>query len=90
MQQLIYIHGGNVHPDEATFLAFLQQDDYDPFEEKKRRREWLKQQIVSTYQPLFPSMPNSDNASYKARKIWFEKLFPYLNDEGTILVGHSL
>jgi predicted alpha/beta hydrolase family esterase len=39
---------------------------------------------------FIPEMPNSKNASYKARKIWFEKLFPYLNDEGTILIGHSL
>jgi predicted alpha/beta hydrolase family esterase len=35
-------------------------------------------------------MPNGRMASYTARKIWFEKLFPYLNDEKTILIGHSL
>ena len=35
-------------------------------------------------------MPNKYNASYKARKIWFEKIFPYLNDEDLVLVGHSL
>ncbi|MDR0860065.1 MAG: hypothetical protein LBO09_03640 [Candidatus Peribacteria bacterium] len=29
-------------------------------------------------------------AYYWARKIWFEKIFPYLNNEGTILIGHSL
>jgi hypothetical protein len=39
---------------------------------------------------FIPEMPNSKNASYKARKIWFEKLFPYLNDEGIILIGLSL
>jgi hypothetical protein len=90
MQQLIHIHGGNVFPDEATFLDYLQQDEYNPFEEKKRRRDRLKEQTSSRFQGLFPSMPSSDNASYKARKIWFEKLFPYLNDEGIILIGQSL
>jgi hypothetical protein len=29
-------------------------------------------------------------ASYKAWKIWFEKIFPYLNDEELVLVWHSL
>jgi hypothetical protein len=37
-----------------------------------------------------PEMPNAKPAIYKARKIWFEKLFPYLNDEGVTLIGHSL
>lgn len=36
-----------------------------------------------------PNMPNIYNARYSNRKIWFEKIFPYLNDEGTILIGHS-
>jgi hypothetical protein len=29
-------------------------------------------------------------ATYKARKIWFEKIFPYLNDEDLVIVWHSL
>jgi hypothetical protein len=39
---------------------------------------------------FIPEMPNQDFASYKAWKIWFEKIFSYLNDEGVILIGHSL
>jgi hypothetical protein len=35
-------------------------------------------------------MPNKNMASYKAWKIRFEKIFPYLNDEYLIIVGHSL
>lgn len=35
-------------------------------------------------------MPNKNMASYKAWKIWFEKIFPYLNDEDLVLVWHSL
>ncbi|MDR0771940.1 MAG: hypothetical protein LBF15_02575, partial [Candidatus Peribacteria bacterium] len=86
MQQIIYIHGGNLFPDEETFLAFLQQKEYDPFEDKlKKWNYWIKGNLPSTYQMFIPDMPNKTNASYKAWKIWFEKLFPYLNDEKTIL-----
>jgi hypothetical protein len=31
-------------------------------------------------------MPNKANAKYKAWKIWFEKLFPYLNNNKIILI----
>jgi len=34
-------------------------------------------------------MPNGADARYAAWKIWFEKIFPHL-DESVILVGHSL
>ena len=90
MQQIIHIHGGNLFADEATFLAYLQQKDYNPFEERRYRCNRVKSQLPDDYQMFVPEMPNSKNASYKARKIWFEKLFPYLNDEGTTLIGHSL
>ncbi|MDR0281896.1 MAG: hypothetical protein LBI53_00820 [Candidatus Peribacteria bacterium] len=77
-------------PNEATFLAYLQQKEYDPFTERKYWCNRIKSKLPSSYQMFIPEMPNSRNASYKARKIWFEKLFPYLNDEETILIGHSL
>jgi predicted alpha/beta hydrolase family esterase len=35
-------------------------------------------------------MPCRENASYPAWKIWFEKIFPYLNEENIIIVAHSL
>jgi hypothetical protein len=35
MQQIISIHGGSPFLDEASFLAYLQQKDYNPLEEKK-------------------------------------------------------
>jgi predicted alpha/beta hydrolase family esterase len=34
-------------------------------------------------------MPSGRNAKYNEWSIWFEKLFPYLNEE-IILIGHSL
>jgi 5'(3')-deoxyribonucleotidase len=90
MPQIIHIHGGNTFPDEATFLSYLQQKEYDPFKERQYWCDWIKSSLPEHYQMFIPEMPNSKNASYKARKIWFEKVFPYLNDEGVILIGHSL
>lgn len=35
-------------------------------------------------------MPNKYNANYKARKIWFEKIFPYFKNEDLQIIWHSL
>ena len=78
------------YPDNDAFCKALETRDYDPFEEKKRRADRLKDQLASEYQTIKPDMPNKNMASYKARKIWFEKIFPYLNDEDVVMVGHSL
>lgn len=90
MKQLIYIHGWMCQPDNDAFCKAIETRDYDPFEEKKRRKNWLKEELKSDYLTIKPDMPNKDMASYKARKIWFEKIFPYLNNEDLIVVGHSL
>jgi hypothetical protein len=90
MQQIIHIHGGSPFPDEASFLAYLQQKEYDPFEEKKYWSNRIKAQLPTDYQMFLPEMPNAKPAIYKARKIWFKKIFPYLNERETILIGHSL
>ncbi len=90
MKQLVMIHWWMCHPDNDIFCKALETRDYDPFEEKKRRKNWLKDELKLEYQTIKPDMPNKDMASYKARKIWFEKIFPYLNDEDLVLIGHSL
>lgn len=90
MQQIIHIHGGECFPDNNSFYEALKACDYNPLVEKKHWRDWLKQRLSSSYQMIIPQMPNGRMASYKARKIWFEKIFSYLNDEWTILTGQSL
>lgn len=77
-------------PDNETFCKVLETRDYNPFEDKKRRKNRLAQEVKWTHQFTKLDMPNKDMASYKARKIWFEKIFPYLNNEELILIGHSL
>ena len=88
MKQLIYLHGWMCHPDNDAFCKAISTREYDPFEEKEQK-DWFES-IKSTYQIIRPTMPNKNMATYKARKIWFEKIFPYLNDEDLVVVGHSL
>lgn len=66
----------------------MEKREYNPLEEKVWK-DWFKE-ITWEYQIIRPEMPNKNMASYKAWKIRFEKIFPYLNDEDLILVGHSL
>lgn len=58
MKQLIYIHWGMCYLDNDAFCKALEIRDYDPFEEKKRRAVWLKDQLKSDYQTIKPDMPN--------------------------------
>lgn len=89
MKQLIYIHGWMCQPDNDAFCKALETRDYDPFEDKSQRKDWFES-LKWTYQIIRPEMPNKNMASYKAWKIWFEKIFPYINDEDLVVVGHSL
>ena len=89
MKQLIYIHGWMCQPDNDAFCKAIETWDYDPFEDKSNRKDWFEK-LKSSYQIIRPSMPNKNMATYKAWKIWFEKILPYLNDEDLIMVGHSL
>ena len=65
------------------FYEYLYQREYNPLaEEKKKWTSWIQTQLGPEYLYVCPEMPNKYMANYPARKIWFEKLFPYLNDEG--------
>lgn len=90
MKQLIYIHGWVRVPDNDALCKELETREYNPFEDKKKWIDWLVSKTQWIYQVFKPTMPNKYSASYKAWKIWFEKIFPYLNDEDLVLVGHSL
>jgi hypothetical protein len=78
------------YPDNDAFCKALETRDYNPFEEQNKRKDWLKEQLKSEYEIIQPNMPNKNMASYKARKIRFEKIFPYLNGEDLIVIGQSL
>lgn len=90
MKQIIIIHWWTCFANEENFLEALKTRDYDPFEERKWRKDRLINETKNEYQAIKPEMPNKNFASYKAWKIWFEKIFPYLNKEELIIVAHSL
>lgn len=91
MKQMIYIHGWTVFPDNNTFCKVLESRNYDPRKEyEKTRKDRLIENLKSDYEIFKPEMPNKYNANYKSRKIWFEKIFGYLNEEDLVLIWHSL
>jgi hypothetical protein len=63
--------------------------EVNPFEEKKRRRMTLQEQLPE-FKVIKPEMPNKDMARYSAWKLWFEKYLPFLDSEKLIVIGHSL
>lgn len=90
MRQLIIINGWSVFRDNNDFCESLAKKKYDPFEDKRDWKDRLIIQAKDTHQCINPMMPNSRNAIYRAWRIRFEKIFSYLNDDGVILIGHSL
>jgi hypothetical protein len=51
--------------------------------------EYLDKKLGSNYEIIRPKMPNKENAKYEEWKIYFERYFPYL-DDNVILIGCSL
>lgn len=91
-RQIIVIGGGDEFPTYEAYFSFLKNFKVENIDYFKRGRDWkanLQEALGDTHEVLIPRMPNSNNAKYVEWVIWFEKLFPFLNDE-VILVGHSL
>lgn len=91
-KQVIVIGGGDTYETEEKFLEFLRNFEIDIERYKTGRDDWkpgLRQKLGPEYEVIIPAMPNKWNAQYEAWNIWFEKLFPFLNDE-VILAGHSM
>ena len=79
-----------IFSDNEALCKTLETREYNPFQDRLRWKDFLKEKLTGKYEVIKPDMPNKHMACYKARKIWFEKIFPYLNDEGLVVVGHSL
>ena len=88
--QIIHIHGGTVFDTREKYYRYLQNDEYNPYENRLRWRDWLKNELGETCEVFLPSMPAKQDADYVAWKIWFEKLFSYITDGTIVLIGHSL
>lgn len=90
-QQVIVIGGGDSFNTYEEYIASLKNDEVtiDKFKPRKDWKTNLPQTLGEDYDILVPRMPNSNNARYIEWKIWFERMFAFLNNE-VILVGHSL
>ena len=91
-KQIVVIHGGDTFETYEEYLSFLREYkiDIEKYKaDKKRWRSWIRKELGRNYEVIIPEMPNDYNAKYEEWKLWFEKLFQFLNEE-VILVGHSL
>jgi hypothetical protein len=90
-KQIIVIHGGDSFKTHQKFLHFLKNIEVT-LDDFRRHKDWkttLQDELGKKFDVLLPRMPNKSNAKFIEWKIWFERLFPFLNKE-VILVGHSL
>jgi hypothetical protein len=90
MKQIIMIHGGNTFAKDQDLYNYLQNKTYNPLERQPNRKKRIAEQLQETHQSMIPRMPCSENADYFAWKIWFDKHFPFLNNDDLILTGNSL
>jgi len=90
MKQVVLVRGWEVKENYKDFYEYLENLEYLPYEFPwKRWYKSFKDLLLENYFWIIIPMPNSDFADYKAWKIMFEKIIPYLKDD-VILVGHSL
>lgn len=90
MKQVLIIHGGNSFSSYDEYLSYLRSKElnYYKLTHPIRWKERLFSDLPD-YDVLYPTMPNSQNATYEEWAIMFEKLVAYLEDDVQI-VGHSL
>lgn len=90
-QQIIIIGGGDSFNTYEEYVSSLKNKEItlDKFRPRNDWKTSLPQRLGEDYDTLVPRMPNSNNARYTEWKIWFERMFAFLNNE-VILVGHSL
>ncbi|MCX6811405.1 MAG: alpha/beta fold hydrolase [Candidatus Berkelbacteria bacterium] len=90
-KQIIVIHGGDSFKTYKEYLNSLKNWEVkiDYFRPRKDWKTTLQDELGEKFDVLLPRMPNKSNAKFIEWKIWFERMFPFLNKE-VILIGHSL
>jgi uncharacterized protein len=89
-KQVILLRGWVAKENYKDFYDFLEQYEFDPYKENiKRWNRNLAEVLEEKYDVITIPIVNRNFADYKAWKIVFEKVFPFLNRE-TIFIGHSL
>jgi predicted alpha/beta hydrolase family esterase len=89
-KQVILVKGWEAKENYKDFYDFVEKEVYNPYKLKTKR--WNKNlwEILWEEYEIF-SIPNINRyfADYKAWKITFEKIFPFLEND-VIFIGHSL
>lgn len=89
-KQVVLVRGWEAKENYKDFYDFLEAQEFDPYKEKtKRWNRNLSETLWEDYEVIEVLMPNRLFADYKAWKIMFEKVLPFLKGE-VIFVGHSL
>ena len=90
-KQAIVIHGGDTFNTYERYINFLRSfpATKEYFRPRKDWKSFLPENLGAGWDVLCPVMPNKTNARFAEWKIWFEKIFPFIEGEVT-LIGHSL
>ena len=90
-KQVLVIGGGDSYNSYNNYISSLKNSEVtiDKFRPRKDWKSNLPQNLGEDYDVLLPKMPNLTNAKYIEWRIWFERMFEFLNPE-VILIGHSL
>jgi predicted alpha/beta hydrolase family esterase len=90
-KQVIVIHGGDSFNTYEEYISALKNWNVtiDWFRQQKKWKGSLQKNLGEHFDVLRPQMPNKQNARYAEWKLWFERMFPFLDNE-VILIGHSL
>jgi predicted alpha/beta hydrolase family esterase len=90
MKQIVLIRGWIAKENYKDFYDFVEKEEYTPYKAETKR--WNKNlwKILWEEYEIF-SIPNINKrfADYRAWKITFEKVFPFLKND-VIFIGHSL
>jgi len=90
-KQIVLIRWWEVKENHKDYYEYLEKQEYDPYRESTKRWNRNLQETLwdNNFEVFSLSMPNRHFADYKAWKIVFEKVFPYLKDK-VIFIWHSL
>jgi predicted alpha/beta hydrolase family esterase len=87
--QILFIHGGETFKTKKDYLNFLKKRPISIGKKNKWSLDFLDKELGKKFEIIRPQMPLKEYSSYKEWAIYFERFFPYLNNN-LILIGNSL
>lgn len=87
--QILFIHGGETFKTKKDYLNFLKKRHISIAKKNKWSLDFLDKELGKKFEIIRPQMPLKEYSNYKEWAIYFERFFPYLNNN-LILIGNSL